>query len=414
LFWFQLGDGVGVGSDGDQVLPLVPPVDAGVVDPLVLHGAVQPPVTFARVSRERAVISWLGMGDVVSSTRSNSNIVKRRAPTAAARAARETVCVFENAKSLVSQLLYSTHTTVTSRSWLVLVHQIPPAPAYLRAKVGRRLARVGAVPIKNSVYVLPAGDATREHFEWLRTEIVGGGGDATIFAAQLVDGLTDAELVAMFHADREPEYREVAREARALRKRTPHERELARLETRLAEIAAIDYFGAPSGDEVQRLVAELRAWTSPPRRTDMLAPAELRDKTWVTRTGVKVDRIASAWLVRRFIDDRAHFKFVTQPYAPAPGEIRFDMPGGELTHEADRCTFEVILARAGLRAPGLTELAEIVHDIDLHDDRYGRPETAGVAALLSGLVAAHADDTARIDHAMPMLDALLAQLGKKA
>ena len=145
----------------------------------------------------------------------------------------------------------------------------------------------------------------------------------------------------------------------------------------------------------------------------MLDRTQLEDRVWVTRAGVKIDRIASAWLVRRFIDEDAPFKFVTErDYTPAPREIRFDMPNGELTHEADRCTFEVIVSRASLAVPGLAAIAEIVHDIDLHDDRYARPETQGVAAMLAGLVATVADDDARIAQGMAMFDSLLAHLAR--
>ena len=301
-------------------------------------------------------------------------------------------------------------------TWLVLVHQIPPTPPYLRAKIVRRLARVGAVAVKNAVYVLPTSETALEHFQWMRTEIVAGGGEATILSAQFVDGLTDGDVIAMFRAARDADYAELAADARALdKRRVPDDRDVAKLEARLAELAAIDFFSAPTGDEAAQLVRALRARLDPtPRRTDMLDRAQLKDRVWVTRTGVKVDRIASAWLVRRFIDKDAGFKFVAErDYAPGPREIRFDMPNGELTHEADRCTFEVIVARAGLAAPGLAEIAEIVHDIDLHDDRYARPETQGIAALLAGMIATVADDDARIAQGMAMFDSLLAHLAHK-
>jgi hypothetical protein len=305
----------------------------------------------------------------------------------------------------------------------VLIHQIPPNPAYLRAKIGRRLGRIGAIAVKNSVYVMPNHDSAREDFQWIRTEVTAGGGDATILAAELVDGLTDADVIEMFLAARAPDYAEVAAEARALGKRKPAAAErasweaaLVRLESRLAEIAAIDHFDAPAGDAATRLVAELRARLEPPerRRTDMMNPEELRGRVWVTRAGIKVDRIASAWLVRRFVDGTARFKFVPgHDYAPAASEIRFDMKNGELTHEADRCTFEVMLSRLGLDAPGLGAVAEIVHDIDLNEEKYGRPETAGVAAMLSGLVASCGDDELRLERGMVLFDMLLAQMAHR-
>ena len=146
----------------------------------------------------------------------------------------------------------------------------------------------------------------------------------------------------------------------------------------------------------------------------MLDIKQHRNRVWVTRTGVKVDRIASAWLVRRFIDDHAKFKFVEgHDYAAEAGEIRFDMRSGDLTHQADNCTFEVMVDRFGLDAPGLAALAEIIHDIDLDEDKYGRAEKAGVAAFIAGLVASCADDNQRIERGSALLDALLADLARR-
>ena len=133
-------------------------------------------------------------------------------------------------------------------------------------------------------------------------------------------------------------------------------------------------------------------------RTDAPPPAA-PGKTWVTRANVYVDRIASAWLVRRFIDAAATFKFVpARRYKPGPGEVRFDMFDGEYTHEGDHCTFEVLLARHDLLGDrALRAIADIVHDIDLKDERFERPETPGVARLLDALVASTHDDMARLE-----------------
>ncbi len=125
--------------------------------------------------------------------------------------------------------------------------------------------------------------------------------------------------------------------------------------------------------------------------------AGYRARTWVTRTGIKVDRMASAWLIRRFIDPEARFKFVpAKGYEPEQGELRFDMFEAEYTHEGELCTFEVLLQRFGLDDRALRDVAEIVHDIDLEDARYGRVEAPGVAQLVAGIAAAHRDDEERL------------------
>ncbi|MGH7537730.1 MAG: chromate resistance protein ChrB domain-containing protein [Gemmatimonadales bacterium] len=240
--------------------------------------------------------------------------------------------------------------------WLLLVHRLPPKPDYLRVKVRRRLRGLGAAPLKNSVYVLPNTAEAREDFEWLTREIVADGGEAAVCEVTFVAGVTDAELGARFE-------------------RPPAET--------TAEAAATP---------------------------DRVAPG----RTWVTRTDVHVDRLASAWLIRRFIDPEARVKFVTaRAYRPEPGELRFDMFDGEYTHEGDRCTFETLTARFGLVDRALGAIAEIVHDIDCKDDKFGRPEVAGIATLVHGVVTAHADDTARIERGAALWDDLYAHFRRK-
>ena len=137
--------------------------------------------------------------------------------------------------------------------------------------------------------------------------------------------------------------------------------------------------------------------------------------TWVTRNDVFVDRIASAWLVRRFIDPRATVKFTaSKRYRPGGGEVRFDMYEAEYTHQGDRCTFETLLERAGLRDRALRTIGEIVHDIDCKDEKFGREEASGVAALLRGLVRAHPADEDRLERGGALFDQLYAALSAPA
>jgi hypothetical protein len=131
----------------------------------------------------------------------------------------------------------------------------------------------------------------------------------------------------------------------------------------------------------------------------------------VTREGVKVDRMASAWLIRRFIDPAARFRTVpSRGVRPAEDELGFDLYEGGFTHEGDRCTFEVLCAAFGLSDPALLGIGEIVHDIDLKDGKFGRDETAGVAALVKGLALTHAADEARLAAGATLFEALYRQL----
>lgn len=305
--------------------------------------------------------------------------------------------------------------------WLLLIPQLPAKPAYLRVKVWRRLQAIGAAPLKNAVHALPSSDEALALFVELQREISGNGGEASILEARLVGGMADAELRGLFDAARDADYEELAKEARAVGEAEyVTAAEVGRLRKRLDEIAAIDFFGAHGRQAAQAAItiADARAHQHPdvsgPGAPE-LTPAELRGRVWVTRRHVHVDRIASAWLIRRFIDPDATFKFVDgKGYAPEAGELRFDMADAEFTHEDDRCTFETLVLRTGLEDDqALCALAEIVHDLDIADGKFGRAETAGIAALIGGICAATDDDTERLAQGAGALDGLYAHYAKR-
>jgi len=314
----------------------------------------------------------------------------------------------------------------SSAPWLLLIHQIPPKPDYLRVKIGRRLQRLGAVPVKKSVYVLPGRPQSVEDFQWVRAEIIDGGGDASICKADFVDGLTNEHIVALFRGARDEDYAELAAAARdalaALRRRRPDadrrsagsDDDLVRLTKRLAAITAIDFFRAPGramAEQAVRTVSEALEPAPPAPRPPLgrARAARVRGRTWVTRTGIFVDRIASAWLIRRFIDRDARFKFVDPAaHRAAPRELRFDMFEAEFTHDGDRCTFETLLSRFAIRDPALRAIAEIVHDIDLKDAKFGRDEAPGIERVLAGIAADNRADEARLERGSLLFDELYA------
>ena len=317
--------------------------------------------------------------------------------------------------------------------WVLLIHQIPPKPDYLRVKVRRRLQRLGAVAIKNSVYALPRSDETVEDFQWQMREIVASGGEASVCEANFVDGLTDSEIEALFRVARDADYGELVADAQRLLKAVPNRgrrgpsdgrgsiaAEIGRLRRRLAGVVAIDFFGAPRRQAAHEEVGRLEGRVRPSGAT---APADAppqpatppRGATWVTRLGVHVDRIASAWLIRRFIDPKAQFKFVApDAYRPRPGELRFDMFDAEFTHEGDACTFETLVARFRLGEPAVRVIAQIVHDIDCKEAKFGRPETPGIERLIAGIATQQEDDSARIELGAALFDALHAALTSAA
>ncbi len=238
----------------------------------------------------------------------------------------------------------------TRRGWLLFIHRLPPKPDYLRVKVSRRLRKLGAVAIKKTVYALPASDEALEDFEWLRREVEAEGAGAVIAEADFISGIATDELGAMFGLQRGRER------------------------------------GEPKIEKTARITS---------------------GSTWVTRTDIHVDRIASAWLIRRFIDRRAKFKFVAaKGYRPRPGEMRFDMYDAEFTHVGADCTFQTLVRRFSLRDKGLDAIGEIVHDIDFKDDRYNRPETGGAAAMIRAIAESTDSDAKRIERGSVLFDDL--------
>jgi hypothetical protein len=305
--------------------------------------------------------------------------------------------------------------------WLVLVHQLRPKPDYLRVKIGRRLRALGAVPIKNSVYLFPASPESRSGVDTLVKEIQRAGERAVVWEARFLAGLSDDAAEDLFREAHDREYAAIAELARRLEAATKRRRgmldparrraaaQLARIQRRFREVAARDHFGARSRDGAAGLLSLLEDRLQGVEQSGKPAPGAgpPHGATWVTRTGVMVDRIASAWLIRRFIDPEARFKFVTRRHSrPLRGELRFDMAGAEFTHGDGRCTFEVLVERFQLRDSALQPIAEIVHDLDLEDRRFRRPETAGVGRMIVGLAIACFSDESRLQQGGAVFDNL--------
>jgi hypothetical protein len=285
------------------------------------------------------------------------------------------------------------------------------------------LQQLGAVPVKQAVYVLPDSPAAREDFEWLKTEIESGGGQASVFAADTVDTWSSDELVEEFRRARERDYTTLSRAveralAAARRKRAPRRsrraagRIIETFQQRLAAVEAIDFYGSAGRDRVATLIVQLQqtlsgekvpaeSGTSP---NDAKA-ASFRGRVWVTRPRPGIDRMGSAWLIKRFIDPAAQFGFVDQP--PATGDtVPFDMFGVEFTHRGEWCTFETLAHAFAVSDSAVERLAAIVHDLDLKDARFGAPEASTVGALVEGLQTLYVDDHELLDTGMTMFEAL--------
>ena len=246
-----------------------------------------------------------------------------------------------------------------SPRWLLFIHQLPPKPDYLRVKVRRRLKGMAAVPIKQTVYLLANTSESLEDFHWLREEIESEGGSAMIAEVTFVEGLPDEEIEAMLEVE-QSEWHNTS--------------------------------------------------TTQSARPDHVNPGQ----TWVTRANVHVDRMASAWLILRFIDSKPQFKFVpARGYKSHSRELRFDMFEAEYTHVGEDCTFQTLVRRFALNDRALATIGEIVHDIDCKDEQFGHAETRGIASLVRGIANAHDDDAARIERGNALFDDLYASFRKR-
>jgi hypothetical protein len=316
-------------------------------------------------------------------------------------------------------------TARAARRWLLFVHQLPSGPSNLRVRTWRRLQQLGAIPIKQAVYALPDIPNAREDFEWLKTEVKAAGGDASVFAADNVDAWSDDGLIDEFRRSRQEAYAVLARDIEKVLKRATSNRRPSgtrapasrrRLEVfreRLTAIEHIDFFGSAGRDRVTALCARLEEHTlgrdvrtTSAKSTDPTDVEGYQARLWMTRPRPGVDRMASAWLIRRFIDPEARFGFAADREAVPEDGLPFDMFGVEFSHQGEGCTFETLCGFFKIQEPAVAQIAAIVHDLDLKDNRFGAPEAVTVGHVIDGLQFAHADDDTLLSQGMALFDAL--------
>jgi hypothetical protein len=312
--------------------------------------------------------------------------------------------------------------------WLVLFFQLPAKYSPARVKAWRRLQRIGAVTLKNSAYVLPNNAEAREDLEWIKTEIIAIGGQTMVMGADALDPGTRQEVVELFRAARSQDFEairdQVQTTLRRWRSRPPSGtarrrlvQSVRRLRERFKELEAIDYFDAPHRLEAAQVLDELDRGV---RKGQTMAKQSVpldgnldvnkhRGRVWLTRSRPGVDRMSSAWLIRRFIDPNATFAFGD---SPNPEAIPFDMFGVEFGHHGTSCTFETIAERFAIKDPGVNWLGRIVHDLDLKEDSYGVPEKDTVGRMVEGLRRMYRDDQRLLDEGIAMFEALYQSYGE--
>ena len=308
--------------------------------------------------------------------------------------------------------------------WLLLAATLPSAPSALRVRVWRSLRATGCAPLRDGVYLLPAEAPTAPDLHALEATIAEAGADSHLLALRARDAEQEAGFLALF--DRSAAYGELAQKLKAARATSRHaapaeQRQLLRtLERQLEAIVAVDFFPGEAKDDTERglatLAGEIHRRQSPGEPSPSggavgrLTREAFAGKVWATRKRPWIDRLATAWLVRRFVDDQATFVWLDAGSKPPRGALGFDFDGARFTHVGDKVTFEVVAEAFGLRDdPGVERVGQLVHYVDIG----GIPvdEAAGVEAIVRGLHSRHADDDALLAAALPLFDSLYAALG---
>lgn len=310
-------------------------------------------------------------------------------------------------------------------TWLVFSYSLTSQRGS-SARVGfwRRLQQLGTLSLKNGLYVLPDREDCLEAFQWLAQEVQEAKGEATVMRVERFEGMTDAQLVELFHAGCRTRYEQLDRRVTALGKRlqtsakrkdaTSVGRIFTKLQRQCEEITRIDFFDSPYGAQVNSHLRQLRQAFSPEQppapNLPVAAIAAYQDKTWVTRPRPHVDRLACAWLIRRFINPKAVIRYSTHPQGD---EVRFDMRGADFGHHGNLCTFETMVLRFQLSDPALQAIGEIVHEIDLRDGAYLRPQTSGLDGILKGWLLEKLSDQELESHGVVLFQGLYASLSRQ-
>jgi hypothetical protein len=295
--------------------------------------------------------------------------------------------------------------------WLLLAFTLPTTRASQRVEIWRKLQRYGTVPLGNSGYLLPNGPANEERFQWLATAIRKYAGDASVVHVESIDNLSTPQLIGRFSEARTREYQGLIRELQAVSSSLPKgkgEGRLGRLRNRFQEIVEVDFFNSPLQARVRELLdraAQSRA-AKPVATGGKVDPKVYKDRVWVTRPRPGVDRCASAWLIRRFIDRNARFAFAPEDRVPAGG-VPFDMFHEEgFGHRGEDCTFETLEKQFHVRDPRVGVIGQIIHDADLLDNRFGRKEGYGVDEILKGWARQGIPDDKLLERGMELIEGL--------
>jgi hypothetical protein len=305
-------------------------------------------------------------------------------------------------------------------SWLFLLSNLPAKQSSYRVRVWRQLKKFGAIQLNTSTYVLPDEAVHYERFQRLAKEIVDNGGEAALVRVKDIESTPYAAVVAMFNEARARDYDEIAEPLTLLIKdargrKTSLETftsQVQKLRQRFQDICDIDFFQCSRGEDLERLFRKIESLGSnngKEERKERLRAEDYQGKTWITQPSPEIDRVSSAWLIHNFIDPEAKFVFAKTP-AKHHGALPYDMIGSEFSQDSDRCTFETLIKRFGIRERAVLRLAEIVHDADLGDNKFHRVEGFGLDQILKGWAKQGLSDEEILLRGFQCFDGLHAQL----
>ncbi len=303
-----------------------------------------------------------------------------------------------------------------SAAWLLLLYGLPAKQTAERVSLWRKLKKFGALQLKTSAYVLPDEASHYERFQWLAQRVRDGGGEATLMRVSEIEGLANEQIVQLFNDARARDYAVLVKALNHLVQRNKKRpvasfsADLEKLGGRFKEIREVDYFGCPQAHDAEMLLSRTAGRLKPAgKRGAPLSRETFAGKTWLTRPRPEIDRVGSAWLIRKFIDPRASFVFAVKP-SQHPGAIPYDMSGVEFTHHGDDCTFETLLNRFGVEDKTAREIGEMIHDADLEDGKFQRHECFGLDRVFKGWARIGLSDAEILSKGFECFDALYAAL----
>lgn len=299
-------------------------------------------------------------------------------------------------------------TNTADAPWLLLMFSLPANQASRRVEVWRKLKQYGVLPLPSSGYLLPNTQANYEHFEWLATAIRKYKGQASVAKVHDLDDQPSTQLRQIFVEARSRDYEQLLGELRKKSKRTSGE--LSRLRRRFQQIVAIDFFNSPLRSRVESVLNTADGLGPGTPSSTAKKRKEYLNRTWLTRPRPGIDRVSSAWLIRKFIDANAQFAFADDP-RKFPNAVAFDMfHAGGFGHRGDDCTFETLRKEFGIRDPKIAVIAHVIHDADLEDEKYGRSEGIGLDRVLIGWAHEGTADEELLRRGMEMIEGLYQSL----